>query len=291
MRPANLTTKIFLDSGDPRETKAALDLLGFLDGQTTNPSLIAKNPTAQERLKVGELFGREEIDAFYKTVVTDVSALIPAGSVSIEVYADAHTSADEMLSQAREMNPWIQNAHIKFPTNTQGLEAAEKAVAEGMRVNMTLVFTQAQAAAVHAATRGAERGAVYLSPFVGRLDDKGVHGMDLVKNIVTMYHSSPNGEASHVEVLTASARSLDHFFTAIKVGSDIITAPFGILKEWAEKGMPLPDEQFKYERPDLAPIAYESLDMNLDWRTFPLDHELLTRGIDRFAKDWNSLMR
>src|SRR6185369_13659357 len=107
MRPANLHTKIFLDSGDPAETKEALALLGFLDGQTTNPSLIAKNPAT-----VGKKFSKTEIFDFYKTVVGEISALIPNGSVSIEVYADANTSSDEMLAQAREFFTWIPNAHI-----------------------------------------------------------------------------------------------------------------------------------------------------------------------------------
>lgn len=287
MKPANLSTKIFLDSGDPKETATALELLGFLDGQTTNPSLIAKNPVAQERLKSGNFFSREEIDAFYKTVVAEISQLLPAGSVSVEVYADAHTTAEEMLIQARQMNPWIPNAHIKFPTNSAGLAAAEQAVKEGVRVNMTLVFTQSQAAAVHAATAGAAKGSVFLSPFVGRLDDKGINGMDLIKNIVRLYRQ--NG--SHVEVLSASVRSLDHFLYSIALGCDIITAPFSILKTWAEKGMPIPDASFSYARTDLREIPLENLDLTAPWQSFNLSHDLLTSGIDKFAKDWNALMR
>lgn len=264
-----------------------MELLGFLDGQTTNPSLIAKNPAAQERLAAGNLFARTEIDDFYKSVVSEVSHLIPHGSVSIEVYADANTTAEEMLAQAREMNPWISNAHIKFPTNTAGLAAAEQAIAEGMRVNMTLVFTQGQAAAVHAATRGAKKGDVFVSPFVGRLDDKGVNGMELIKNIATMYHE----QGSHVEVLTASIRTMEHFLYALQLGSDILTVPIAVLKNWGEQGMPLPESGFTYEKPSLAPIPFEQLDLSADWKTFSLEHELLTSGIDRFAKDWNALMK
>ena len=149
MRPQGLKTKIFLDSGDPRETREALSILGFLDGQTTNPSLIAKNPNA-----AGKKFAAAEVLNFYRGVVQEVSSLIPQGSVSIEVYADAATPAEEMLDQATQFFKWIPNAHIKFPTTAEGLKAAELAVADGMRVNMTLVFSQQQAAAVG---RGAQR--------------------------------------------------------------------------------------------------------------------------------------
>ena len=171
MRPKNLQTKIFLDGGDPMETREIIDLLGFLDGQTTNPTLIAKNPEAKARLGRGEKFSEKEIYDFYRGVVQEISQMIPAGSVSIEVYADHSTSSEEMLAQGREFFKWIPNAHIKYPTTTEGLKAAEQSVKEGIRVNMTLCFSQAQAAAVYAATAGAKKGQVFISPFVGRLDD------------------------------------------------------------------------------------------------------------------------
>ena len=175
----DVKAKIFVDSGDPAETRAVLRRLGRLDGQTTNPSLIAKNPAAQARLARGEKFSREEVLQHYRTVVTEVSQLIPQGSVSIEVYANAQTTTEVMLAQAREMFTWIPNAHIKFPITTAGLAATEAVVAQGMRVNLTLNFSLEQAAAVYAATRGAARGQVFLSPFIGRVDDRGESGLDL----------------------------------------------------------------------------------------------------------------
>src|SRR5579871_2228402 len=99
MRPANLKTKIFLDSGDPKETKEALSLLGFLDGQTTNPTLIAKNPHAKERLAGGKKFSKDEVFSFYKDVVTEISDLVPKGSISIEVNANAQSDADRLFEQ------------------------------------------------------------------------------------------------------------------------------------------------------------------------------------------------
>jgi len=172
MKPAGLKSKIFLDSGDPAETKATLELLGFLDGQTTNPTLVAKNPYARERFEKGEKFSEKEIYDFYRKVVTEISGLIPDGSVSIEVYAALETTADEMFAQGKEMFTWIPNAHIKYPTTTAGLEAAERSTKEDIRVNMTLCFTQDQAAAVYAATKGANKGDSFVSPFVGRLADR-----------------------------------------------------------------------------------------------------------------------
>lgn len=279
-----MKTKIFLDGGDPGETREAISLLGAIDGQTTNPTLIAKNPKAAQRLADGEKFTKEEIFNFYKKVVGEISGLIPNGSVSVEVYADASTKAEEMLKQGKEMFSWIPNAHIKFPTTTAGLEAAEKAVKEGIKVNMTLVFTQEQAAAVYAASHG---GDVFVSPFVGRLDDKGENGMDLIKNILKMYASSDH----HVAVLTASVRNLNHFLYALAMGSDIITAPFKVVKEWADNGMKIPGKDFKYNAGNLANIPYEELDLNQDWHKFDIKHELTDKGIERFSSDWNNLIK
>ena len=239
MKPEDSKTRIFLDSGDPNETREVIRLLGFLDGQTTNPSLVSKNPAANAKLAQGEKFTLSDLRGFYKEIVQEVSSLIPDGSVSVEVYADKNTTAEEMLEQGREMFSWIPGAHIKFPTTKAGLKAAEQAVKDGMRVNMTLCFSQEQAAAVYAATRGARRGDVFVSPFIGRLDDRGENGMNLIENIIKMYQKGDG----HVEVLTASVRNLNHLLCAIHLGSDIVTSPFKILKEWGEKGMPMANDK------------------------------------------------
>jgi len=287
MRPENLKSKIFLDGGDPGETREALALLGFIDGQTTNPSLIAKNPEAKGRMERGEKFSNDEILHFYKDVVKNLSGMIPDGSISVEVYADNSTSADRMFHQAKEMFSWIPNAHIKFPTNTSGLEAAERAVKEGIRVNMTLVFQQEQAAAVYSATRGAKKGDVFLSPFVGRLDDRGENGMGFIANVIKMYGRGDG----HVEVLTASVRTYDHMLYALQLGSDIITAPFKVIKEWGEKGMPVPGADYRYDAGGLKEVPYLDLDLNRNWRDFDISHDLTDKGIVKFADDWNSLIQ
>jgi transaldolase len=286
MRPENLKSRIFLDGGDPGETREMLDSYGFLDGQTTNPSLIAKNPEAKARMERGEKFNESELLDFYRGVVQDLAAMIPDGSISIEVYADGNTTAEHMIEQGREMFKWIPNAHIKLPTTAEGLKAAEMAIREGIRVNMTLCFTQEQAAAVYAATRGASKGDVFVSPFVGRLDDRGENGMDLIANILKMY-SDGDG---HVEVLTASVRSYDHLLYALNLGSDIITAPFKVIKEWGEKGMPVPGDDYRYDSAELKPIPYKNIDLDGDWRDLDIRHELTDRGLAKFADDWNSLI-
>jgi transaldolase len=286
MKPANLKTRLFLDGGDPEETRKLIKLLGFLDGQTTNPTLIAKNPEARARLEKGEKFSAGEILDFYRNVVTTVSGLIPRGSVSVEVYSDAATTAETMLRQGKEMYSWIPNAHVKFPTSREGLKAAERAVGEGMRVNMTLCFSQEQAAAVYGATRGARKGQVYVSPFIGRLDDRGENGMDVIANIIRMYKDSDG----HVEVLTASVRSLDHFLYALRLGSDIITAPYEILKAWGAQGMPVPGPEFTYDTKGLRPIPYRAIDLAKKWQDHDIRHDLTDKGMERFSLDWNALI-
>ena len=274
MRPQNLKTKIFLDSGDPVETREALALLGFLDGQTTNPSLVTKNPDAQKRILDGKKFTRQEIHDFYKEIVTEVSSLIPNGSVSIEVYADSNTTAREHIMEAEEKFTWIPNAHIKFPITKAGLTATEQVVRSGMRVNLTLNFSQEQAAGVYAATKGAKKGDVFISPFIGRLDDIGQSGMDIIKNIVEMYKASDG----HVEALAASIRSLDHFLNSIALGADIITAPLHIIKVWAQAGMPAP-ESITSVPISLQPIPYQDISLEKPWQEYGIQHDLTDKRL------------
>jgi transaldolase len=287
MRPPGLKTRVFLDSGDSDETKQIMGLIGFLDGQTTNPTLISKNPGARGHLQHGGRFTEQQVYDFYRDVVMKLSRLIPEGSISVEVYADGSTTAEQMLTQGREMFSWIPNAHVKFPTSAEGLKAAHQAVREGLRVNMTLCFSQSQAAAVYAATHGAKRGAAYVSPFIGRLDDKGENGMDLIANILRMYRQGDG----HVEVLTASVRNIEHFLCALKIGSDIITAPFEILKEWAERGLPIPGDEYVYDSKGLREIPYQEIALSHEWRGYEIRHELTDKGMDKFSQDWNSMIR
>lgn len=285
MKPENLKTQIFLDSGDPQETASIIDALGFLDGQTTNPSLIAKSPGAKELLEAGDKFTAEEVNEYYKKTVTKIRQTMPQGSISVEVYADANTKAEDMIAQGKDMYTWIKGAHIKLPTTAEGLKAARVLVDEGFNINMTLVFSQEQAAAVYAATSGATKGQVFLSPFIGRLDDIGQNGMDLIRNILKMYETSDG----HVEVLTASVRSYDHFIATLAAGSDIITSPGKWIHEWAEQGKEVPTE-FTYVRDDLSAIPYKELALDLAPEEYAIQHDLTDKGLVRFAEDWNNLI-
>lgn len=290
--PARKTsTRILVDGGDPAETKKIKHLVGFVDGQTTNPSLVAKNPEIRKRIDSGRALSRQEENEEYKRIVGEISPLVGDAGVSIEVFADLDTPAEQMLTQGREMFTWIPNAYIKYPCTHQGLRAAHMSVAEGMRVNLTLCFSQDQAAAVYAATKGTAAPA-YVSPFVGRLDDRGEDGIDLIRNIHRMYESGDG----HVKILAASIRHLDHLLAAFAFGADLVTVPAKVLEEWAAKGFPVPDQSFTYEGKSkdgqpLKPIVYRPLNLNDPWEKFDIAHELTTKGIRRFVEDYQKTLK
>lgn len=278
-------SKILVDGGDPKETEQIRSLLGFVDGQTTNPSLIAKNPEVKRLVSSGHTLTEEEEAAEYRKIVEAISPLVGDAGVSIEVFSDLDTTAEKMLKQGREMFTWIPNAYIKYPCTSEGLKAAQRSVAEGIRVNITLCFSQQQAAAVYAATKGTQ-SAVYVSPFVGRLDDIGQNGVDLLKNIRQMFAASDH----HVWMLAASIRNVEHLLYSFHVGAELVTAPAKILEQWAEQGMPLPDENFSYKAVG-SEIPYERLDLDKPLEQFNIDHELTTKGIQKFVSDYRATLR
>lgn len=282
MKPQEITTKVFLDSANPEETRHAIEALGFLDGQTTNPSLLAKNPDVQKYLAMGKKFTKTEVKAQYKNIVQEISRLLPQGDISVEVFADASTSDQQMLEDAREMYAWIPNAVIKFPINAEGLKAAHEAAYEDMRVNMTLCFSQVQAAAVYAATLGAQ-STVYVSPFIGRLDDKGLKGTDVIANILQMYASSDH----HVQVLASSIRSFEHLAEVLHMKTDAVTVPFGVLKEWSTHLLALDAKQTNTQ---LAAIPFENVSLEQGYQAFHIEHEMTEQGIEKFTQDLNSIM-
>lgn len=279
------STKILVDGGDPQDTKHIKELLGFVDGQTTNPSLIAKNPDVARVVKSGQKLTESQEADEYRKIVQKISPLVGDGGVSIEVFADVDTTADQMLHQGREMNSWISNAYIKYPCTSEGLKAAHRSVAEGIRVNITLCFSQSQAAAVYSATKGS-KAPVYVSPFIGRLDDIGQNGMDLIHNIKRMYAAGDG----HVLVLAASIRNLQHLLCSFHYRAELATVPAKVLEEWAGQGMPLPDADFSYKAVG-SEIAYENLDLNQPWEQFNIQHELTTKGIQKFVADYRSTTR
>lgn len=288
MRPENLKTSVFLDSGDPAETKEILELLGFLDGQTTNPSLIAKNPEAQAKIAAGEKFSEQEVQDFYKGIVGEIEGLLGSeASISIEVVADHETPAESIVGQAHEMMTWVAHPHIKIPITHEGLKAGEQLVGEGVHLNYTLNFSQEQAAAVHAASRGAATEQVYISPFRGRLDDSGVAGAEIIEYISQMYRQVD----SPVEVLVASVRDYESFLYAIYRGRDIVTVPGKILREWAKNGLEIPTEMADpVYADDVADIPVQELDLSGSWEDFNIAHYKTDEGLLKFMGDWMDMV-
>jgi transaldolase len=284
-------TRVLVDGGDPEETLRVKNSVGYVDGQTTNPSLIAKNPEVRNLVSSGHKFSsREEMDE-YKKIVKGISPLVGDAGVSIEVFADLDTTAEQMLAQGREMFAWIPNAYVKYPCTHEGLRAAQTSVREAIRVNMTLCFSQGQAAAVYAATKGSKEP-VYVSPFLGRLDDRGENGMDLIRNIKKMYEAGDG----HVHVLAASIRNLNHLLGSFALQAELATAPAKVWEEWAAASFPLPGKDFVYKALDkggieLRAIPYQSLDLNRPWEGFDIRHELTTKGIQQFVADYKSTLK
>jgi transaldolase len=283
--------QLLVDGGDPEETLRVKQLVGYVDGQTTNPTLVSKNPEIRKLIASGQkLNAQEQLDE-YKKIVRSISPLIGSAGVSIEVFADFDTSAEQMLAQGREMFSWIPNAYVKYPCTHEGLRAAQLSVRENMRVNMTLCFSQEQAAAIYAATKRS-KAPVYVSPFVGRLDDRGENGIDLVKNIKQMYEAGDG----HVHVLAASIRNLNHLLGAFALKAELVTAPGKVWEEWAAASFPLPGADFVYEGTDksgkpLGPIVYKSIDLTQSWESFDIRHDLTTKGIQQFVADYKSTVK
>ncbi|PIQ73345.1 transaldolase [Candidatus Roizmanbacteria bacterium CG11_big_fil_rev_8_21_14_0_20_36_8] len=286
--------KIFLDSGDPSETKKAKSLLGTVDGQTTNPSLVAKNPEVQKYLASGKKLSEVELLDIYKDMVAELDKEL-AGPISVETYADWRTKSETMLAQAMEMKHWGKNIYLKFPTIPEGIKAAHEYVKLGGSVNMTLVFDQTQAAAVYSATLPTFKPA-FISPFLGRWDDRGYRGLDLIKNIRKMYDSFNkirNEKKNHVEVLAASIRNLDHFYGAIFLGADILTVPLTIVEEWIQDERFIPDDTYRPNTPGLRSLIYQTLPYYDDFTQYEVKKDagtLLDEGLIKFSNDWNNLL-
>lgn len=291
MNSQTFVSKLFIDGGDPEETRRANELLKTkkpewnrgIEGQTTNPTLVSKNPDVQKYLATGKKLTSDEALQQYKKIVEAV-AHVTKGPISIQVIADQTTAQDEMLRQARIYKDWIANGVVKFPCTHEGLSAAAT-FCEEFPVNITLNFSQSQAAAVYGATTK-HKHQVFVSPFIGRLDDRGENGMDVVVSEVTMYTAGDH----HVDVLTASLRTLEHLLYAVKLNSPAITIPFKIFQQWAYMDFPLPDKNFSYVRPDLKSIPYLNLDLHKPWTEFDLHHDLTDAGLTKFMQDWQSML-
>ena len=209
--------KFFIDTADIEEIKAA-NLRGWVDGVTTNPSLIAKS-------------GKNFHDVI-KEICKEVSGPVSAEVISLK--------ASEMVKEGLELAKLASNVVVKIPMCEDGMIAVKKLTAEGIKTNVTLVFSPVQA------LLAAKAGATMVSPFVGRLDDIGVEGMNMVNQVIQIYQNYDFG----TEVLVASVRSPMHIQTAAEMGADIATIPFKVMQQMTHH--PLTDKGIQMFMDDWA---------------------------------------
>lgn len=190
--------KFFIDTANVEEIRKAA-AMGVLDGVTTNPSLMAREAGAPE------------------DILREICAIVP-GPVSAEVIA---LDAEGMLAEGRALKKIAENVVIKVPITLEGLKAIKAFSAEGIDTNATLCFTMNQALLV------AKAGATFVSPFVGRLDDIGQDGMDLIADIVQLYQNY----GFSTEVLVASVRHPMHVVESARLGADVATIPYKVIAQ------------------------------------------------------------
>ncbi|MEP4198740.1 MAG: fructose-6-phosphate aldolase [Aliishimia sp.] len=199
--------KFFVDTAEI-DAIAELNALGMVDGVTTNPSLIKKS-------------GRDILE-----VTKEICDLV-SGPVSAEVIA---TDADEMITEGRKLAEIAENIAVKVPLTWDGLKACKVLSGEGKMVNVTLCFSANQALIA------AKAGATFISPFIGRLDDINIDGMDLIEDIRTIY----DNYGFETEILAASIRSVNHVLDCARLGADVMTAPPEVIQKLASH--PLTDK-------------------------------------------------
>ncbi|MDD3029059.1 MAG: fructose-6-phosphate aldolase [Alphaproteobacteria bacterium] len=192
--------KFFVDTADLKEIKE-LAATGLLDGVTTNPSLVAKSGHAN-----------------FVELIKEIAAIVP-GPVSAEVAA---TEYEPMLEEAKFLAKLAKNIAVKVPLTPAGLKVCRQLADQGAMVNVTLCFSAAQA------ILAAKAGAAFVSPFVGRLDDIGARGMDLISEICQIYANYPQFET---QVLVASVRSPQHVVQAALVGAHVATIPPKVIRQ------------------------------------------------------------
>jgi len=190
--------KIFLDTANVNEIKEGV-ALGVVDGVTTNPSLAAKEKRP------------------FRPLVEEICAIVP-GDVSLEVVAADY---EGMIKEGQELAQVAPNVVVKVPLTADGLKAVKYLSGKGIRMNQTLCFSAPQA------LLSAKAGATYISPFLGRLDDIGAIGMDLVRDICEIYRNY----GFKTQVLAASIRNPIHVIDAAKAGAHVATMPFSVLQQ------------------------------------------------------------
>lgn len=193
--------KFFIDTANIEQIKKGVEM-GMVDGVTTNPSLIAKENKPFEQI--------------LQEIVAVVDGPISAEVVSLE--------ADGMVEEAKVLSAMSDNIVIKIPMIVEGIKAVKQLTALGIKTNVTLIFSAAQA------LLAAKAGATYVSPFVGRLDDVGTPGMDLVNDIMAIFRNY----GMQTEVIVASVRSPQHVMESAAIGADIATIPLKVIEQLAK---------------------------------------------------------
>ncbi|MBY5972792.1 fructose-6-phosphate aldolase [Pseudooceanicola marinus] len=216
--------KFFVDTADVSAI-AELNDLGMVDGVTTNPSLIKKS-------------GRDILE-----VIKEICDLVD-GPVSAEVVA---TEAEQMIAEGRKLAKIADNITVKVPLTWDGLKACKVLSDEGTMVNVTLCFSANQA------LLAAKAGATFISPFIGRLDDINLDGMELIEDIRTIY----DNYGFETEILAASIRTPNHVLDSARIGADVITAPPAVIKALASH--PLTDKGLDAFLKDIAEAGIKIL--------------------------------
>lgn len=188
--------KFFLDTANLEEISQAINM-GLIDGVTTNPSLVAQE-------------GRE-----FRPLVEEICRIVP-GPVSLETVSPR---AEGMMDEARDLISIGENVVVKIPMTTEGLKAVKECAAEGIRTNVTLVFSPVQA------LLAAKAGASFISPFVGRIDDTGADGMEVIADIMQVKRNYNLAS----EIIVASVRHPGHVLESARLGADIATIPFKVI--------------------------------------------------------------
>lgn len=291
-------TRLILDSGDPEEykitAKIANDNNQELWGGTTNPSLIAKKLAMK-----GKKLTKEEAFELQKEIVLQILDIVP-GAVSVEVYADSNTTAEEMISQGEKISRWHERVVIKVPTTIEGFKARTVLRKHSITTNNTLVFSQPQIVAIciHENLVQKEYGVQgqwpsFISPFVGRLDDIGEDGLSLVKNGLELKKQLQ----SNLWMLAASIRNTYHLSESITLGSELVTAPLKVYEEWfLRKNRNKHQTGLKISKLWDIPDEVKNIDslasfmQALETDILNIYHPLTDKGLERFANDWNALV-
>jgi len=214
--------KIFIDTANIEEIKTANEW-GVIDGVTTNPTLVAKE-------------GKD-----FKSIVDQILSIVD-GPISVEVIS---TDSKGMVKEALDMSKWSKNIVIKIPMIPEGLKAVKILKEKGIKTNVTLVFS------VNQAILAAKSGATYVSPFIGRLDDIGHDGMQIIRDLVQIYKNEKYGFKT--EIIVASVRHPLHVVDSAKIGAHVATIPFSVI-----------EKMFK--------------------------HPLTDIGLEKFLKDWKKVV-